>query len=157
MRIYLDANPLIAAIEGEGQTRSKMSRLLRAAKVTLVSSELTLAEVLVKPLRLVLADDGDISASESILAYEAMFDEAGLFDTVPVSAEVLRRAAEIRAGRASLKLPDAIHLATTLLARCDALVTDDGGLAKAAAAQTTVCSLDPADLDALLARIETAS
>lgn len=154
MRIYLEANPLIAAMEGADPTRSQMTRLLQSTGTTLVSSELTLAEVLVKPLRRRLADGDDLSAAELVLAYEAMFDETGLFDAIPVSTAMLRRAAEIRAGRGSLKLPDAIHLATALWARCDVLVTDDDRLQKAAADRTTVCSLDPADLDALLARIE---
>lgn len=56
---------------------------------------------------------------------------------VPVTAYILEQAALLRANSKlgklpSLKLPDAIHLATAVRERCDVLVTNDSALRKAA-------------------------
>lgn len=90
--------------------------------VTLVLSELALAEALVGPLRI-----GD---SNAILAYEAIANETG-FRPESVTWQVLRRAAEFRALKPSLRLPDAIHLATADLTRCAAFITNDKSLRNA--------------------------
>lgn len=55
----------------------------------------------------------------------------GSVETVPLTTEVFRRAAELRADNA-LRTPDAIHLAAALVGGCSALWTNDDRLAKAA-------------------------
>jgi len=69
------------------------------------SSELTLAEALVKPLR----DDDAVVTS----AFEAFLCRTTI-NSIPVSRQILRRASELRARIRSLRLPDAIHAATAL-------------------------------------------
>jgi predicted nucleic acid-binding protein len=75
-----------------------------------VTSELALAEILVKPLR-----DGNLVARQE---FEAMLVPGGPLKVEPVRQSTLIRSAELRAAHASLKLPDAIHAATALLAGC---------------------------------------
>jgi predicted nucleic acid-binding protein len=118
-RVYLDTNIIIYAIEGFANYADKIKALLEAldsAEIIAVTSELTLAEVLVKPLR-----DGNLTIAQ---AYKDFFSPAPVFDVAPVSREVLESAAECRA-RVGLKLPDAIHWATFQGRNCDSFLTND--------------------------------
>jgi predicted nucleic acid-binding protein len=49
---------------------------------------------------------------------------------IPVTKSVLKGAAWLRSLSISLKLPDAIHLATAMDARCTDVLTDDLALGK---------------------------
>ena len=82
----------------------------------IIVSTVTLAEVLVGPLR----------NGEEILAkrYRESLTRAQGWLTVPLSIDIAARAARIRAGY-RLKLPDAIQLATALETDSYALVTYD--------------------------------
>jgi predicted nucleic acid-binding protein len=84
-----------------------------------VTSELTLAEVLVKPYQL--------DRAELIQAYESFLEPDGALQIEPVTASVLRDAARLRA-RSRLRVPDAIHAATAVTAGCSALLTNDQDL-----------------------------
>lgn len=111
--VYLDANILIYAVEdtaGRGASLRPLFDRVDRGEVHAVTSELTEAEVLVKPIR-----DG---AAALRLQYEELLDPAGPLAIAPVSRAVLIRAAELRAAHPPLKLPDAIHSATALLAGC---------------------------------------
>ena len=119
--LYLDTNVLIYAVEDVapfgGRLRPIFQRIDRG-ELRGASSELTLAEVLVKPLR----DQNNQARSQ----YEQLLAATGPLAVHPVSREVLVRAAELRAAHASIKLPDAIHAATALLHGCTTFVTNDG-------------------------------
>jgi predicted nucleic acid-binding protein len=126
-RIYLDTNLFIYAVEAISPYAHAIWPLLRAAdlgEIQLVTSLLALAETLVLPSR--NEDDQLIST------YRELFTQppAGLFVS-PLGADVLERAAMLRAASSSLRLPDAIHLATAESERCDRFLTNDkrlGGL-----------------------------
>ncbi|GBD49966.1 type II toxin-antitoxin system VapC family toxin [Methylopila sp. Yamaguchi] len=155
LRAYLDANALIRAVEADDPVAMGVRSLLATRHAAPVSSELTLAEVLVVPLRRAQADPSDPMARVWRSTYEALFRKAGTIDAVPVSAELLLRAAELRAEHRSLRLPDAIHLATCLSARCDVIITQDGGLLRAASAYLPTCSLIESELTALFEKAVT--
>jgi predicted nucleic acid-binding protein len=91
---------------------------VKAGTVTAVSSELTLMETLVGPLR-----DGD--ATRAMLR-EALWQQVNT-RLLPITQDVLREAARLRALRIALKTPDAIHAATALIHGCALFVTNDTG------------------------------
>lgn len=123
-RIYLDTNLFIYAVENIAPFASQASALFDAAdqgEIVLVASLLTLAETLVMPFR---AQDDVLAAT-----YRELFTwpPPGLH-IAPLSAQILEHAAQLRATTASLRLPDAIHLATARLEGCDLVVTNDRSL-----------------------------
>lgn len=112
---YLDANAVIGAVERDDGLQ--ISALIDLAQLAdLYTSEITLHEVLVLPLR-----RGDKTLVE---AFHAWFDTGTMLTVVPVSRSVLVRAAELRAS-SSMKMPDAIHVASADLLHCDAIVSHD--------------------------------
>jgi predicted nucleic acid-binding protein len=115
-RIYLDANALIALVEGRNSALATLVSSARAGRVRVISSMLTLAEVLVGPLR--SGDDG-LAAS-----YERFFGEASFLMAEPVTTEILLRAARIRAATSN-RLADAIHVATAESAGCAHFLSAD--------------------------------
>jgi predicted nucleic acid-binding protein len=119
VRVYLDANVVIYAVEGFADVAAQTQALLLAldaSEIVAVTSELTLAEVLVKPLR----DQNQAG----VAAYQAFLTPTPVLQLVPVSRDVLEEAARLRA-TTNLRLPDAIHLATARLAGCDSFLTND--------------------------------
>jgi predicted nucleic acid-binding protein len=84
--------------------------------LTLVTSALTLLEVLVVPFRV-----GDLALAER---YEMLLTRSRGVELVDVDREVLRGAAGLRA-RFPVRTPDAIQIATALSRRCSVFVTND--------------------------------
>lgn len=119
--VYADSNVFIYTVEGIEPYAQALRPLLAsvaAGETRVVTSELTVAEVLVKPLR--LADAVLYQAFEDALAAPGV-------RLVPISYEVLLRTARLRAaGR--LRTPDAVHAATAQLSGCDVLLTNDAGI-----------------------------
>ena len=117
--VYVDANVLIYRVEMiEPYLTASMPLwdALDANQQDVVTSELSVLEVLVKPLR--LAD----------FVLEGLFTGT-LYSTpglacVPITQSILRMAAQIRAD-VGLKTPDAIHAATALEMGCVLFVTND--------------------------------
>ncbi|HYE19144.1 MAG TPA: type II toxin-antitoxin system VapC family toxin [Tepidisphaeraceae bacterium] len=117
--IYLDANVFIYAVEGLPSAAAKLASLFQRidrGDFRAFTSQLTLAEVLVKPIR---SNDAAIRGP-----YEQMVRTAGSLTVVDVSRDVLVGAATLRAGM-SIKLPDAIHASTALREGCTTFVTND--------------------------------
>ena len=118
-RIYLDTNIFIYALEGYPIFRSVLTTLFNAldrGELTAVTSELTLAEVLVKPLL-------DRHAERQAAYLQALQPSTSL-QLIPVSRDILIAAARLRADT-NLKLPDAIHAATAQLTGCAQFLTND--------------------------------
>jgi len=118
-RVYLDANLFIYAMEGLPPVVARLTALFQRfdrGELHAVTSELTLAEVLVKPLR-----DGRLDVRDQ---YELMIRSSNALTVAPVSREVLLAAASLRA-TSNLKLPDAIHAATAFAAACTTYLTND--------------------------------
>jgi predicted nucleic acid-binding protein len=119
-RVYLDSNVFIAAMENPGAHSDHAWWIINAveeSQIVGVTSEITLAEILVKPIEL---GDRDLAA-----AYEQMIVPSAMFEVLQVRREILIGAAQMRARRSSIRLPDAIHVSTALASRCSHFVSDD--------------------------------
>jgi predicted nucleic acid-binding protein len=118
---YLDANVLIAIVEGKTPTADQMAFLqaLDGGELDARTSELSLAECLVKPY----AERNE----QAIAAYLELLSGRTLIATVPITRAVLLPAARLRA-ETRLKMPDAIHLATALETDCATFLSDDRGI-----------------------------
>lgn len=117
--IYLDTNIFIYALEGYSVFRPTLTALFESLdrqELTAVTSELTLAEALVKPLL--------DRHTEREAAYLQVLQSSSSLLVVPVSRAVLIAAARLRA-EADLKLPDAIHVASAQLSTCSTFLTND--------------------------------
>jgi predicted nucleic acid-binding protein len=123
----IDTNCFVYYSESEGPRFRFVAEfvfgpLLRATMAA-VASNIALAELLVPDLRA-----GDIAAADelesSLLAFPSL-------SVVPVTNEITRRAAEIRAAH-RLRLIDAIHIATAAEAGAGAFLTNDREFLRAA-------------------------
>ena len=109
-------------VEGSPEVRAAVVRIIRRAEATpagvVVASQLARAECLVGPER----------ARNQVLRqrFEDFFSESGII-LVDVTNEILAKAVELRAHR-MLKMPDAIHVATALVAGCDVIVSTDSDI-----------------------------
>lgn len=90
----------------------------QASVITIVSSELSLLETLVMPLR--NQDAALISDYRHLLLHSDM-------KLLPITQEILEDAARLRAQISGLKTPDAIHAATALRYGCALFITNDTG------------------------------
>ncbi len=118
-RVYLDANVFIYAVEGYPTFKDRLRILLEAIDrrdIEAVTSELTLAEVLVKPFR-----EGQPHWQE---IYQQVLQPSPTLQLVPISKTLLTTAARIRA-RSNITLPDAIHAATSQQMQCGSFLTND--------------------------------
>jgi len=86
------------------------------AEISAVTSELALAEVLVKPIK-----DQNLAAQQ---AYRTFLASTPVLRVAPISRDILEEAAHLRA-ITRLKLPDAIHLATSNQNGCDSFLSND--------------------------------
>lgn len=96
-----------------------------------VSSELTLLEILVRPLQMELQDVAD--------EYELLLSSFPNFSLEPISRDILLQAATIRA-RQGLRTPDAIVSATAMAAEATLLVTNDRHLSRVQGIQVACLS-----------------
>ena len=132
--LYLDTNTFIYAVESVPPFCDAMRELFRHiddGHCQAVTSELSLAECLVKPFL-----EGDVTLRQ---AFERAVQTSPVLQVVPVSRAVLVSAAELRA-HTGLRLPDAIHLATALDAGCTTFLTNDRRLLAAPRLRTLVLS-----------------
>ena len=125
MRLYLDAAPLIYLVEKRVPLGLKVRRRLEQPGVSVITRELNRLECRVIPLR-----DGNAALLRDFDKYFAEVAEM-----VPVDRAVLELATGLRARHASLKTPDAIHLAAALTAGCDVFLTNDRRLDRCGAAE----------------------
>jgi predicted nucleic acid-binding protein len=117
--VYLDTNIIIYAVEGFTDVAAQIRALLTAmddAEIVAITSELTVAEVPVKPFK----DENETVQQ----AYKTFLTPASALQLAPVTHDVLEEAARVRA-TTHLNLPDAIHLATAKLGGCDSFLTND--------------------------------
>lgn len=118
-RVYLDANIFIYAIEDHESYRPHIAQLyqqLHERECQIVTSQLTYAECLVKPL--------EDQHEASIRTYENELLQSEVVRLIPINLDVLRQASIIRAN-SKTKLPDAIHMATAFESHCSYMVSND--------------------------------
>lgn len=119
-RIYLDANVFIYALEAYPEFVQIITELfdqIDKGKLYAVTSQLTLAETLVKPFR-----DKNLFLQQ---AYQNLLQDTDFLKVVEMNPNILMEAARLRAFYSQIRLPDAIHLATAYTHHCDVLVTND--------------------------------
>ena len=115
----LDTAAFIYWIEESPSYFDAIAPVFRAADrgdIEIVSSALSLLEVLVVPLRA-----GDLGLAER---YEALLTRSRGVRLIEIDTAELRGAALLRA-RYGLRTPDALQLAAALAARCPVFVTND--------------------------------
>ena len=116
--VYIDTSVIIYSVEKVPNYDLLLEALwqkLQANEVRVFSSELTLLETLVLPLR---------SANVKLVNdYEQLLLSSNM-QLVPIDLAVLREAARLRA-TTNLKTPDAIHAATALSEGCTIFLTND--------------------------------
>lgn len=120
-RIYIDSNIVIYSVDRHPAYINLCDQLWLEAQngiVEVVSSDLTLLETLVGPLR-----NGDISLSTRRSNLWSRHNSS----LIPITRDILREAARLRAVTTGLKTPDAIHAATALLLGCGLFVSNDIG------------------------------
>jgi predicted nucleic acid-binding protein len=133
-RVYLDTNVFIYALEGYPEFVDELNEFfdsIDAGNLRAFTSELTLAEVLVRPLM-----DGNL---EIQTAYQQALQSSEGLEVVPVSREVLIEAARLRSV-ANFRLPDAIHGATAILTGCETFLTNDRRLAAMSGVEAVLSS-----------------
>lgn len=121
-KVYLDTNILVFLVEGHDLLQANVDTLLRrieAGDLSVATSELSVAEVLVKPYA-----TGNMRLAA---LYEALLVPGPQMTIVPIDLSILKSAARLRA-MTKAKLPDAIHVATAMALRCDYVVSNDAGL-----------------------------
>jgi predicted nucleic acid-binding protein len=119
--VYVDTNTVIyhlERIEPYYTAAKPLWLALDQGRVPVMTSELALLEVLVKPLR-------DGRTDLATLYRNVLLATSGL-TCAPITRAILEMAASLRATR-NLKTPDAIHAATSLGASCVLFVTNDVG------------------------------
>jgi predicted nucleic acid-binding protein len=119
--IYLDTNVWIYAIEGYSSYAKLLQEVftqIDQGELVAVTSELTIAEVLVKPFQ----EDN----LQVVQAYQSILQRSEKVKVIPINREILESAAKLRA-TTKLKLPDAIHLATAINQGAKTFITNDSG------------------------------
>lgn len=117
--VAVDTAPLVFYIEDHPEHADRLEPFFQAVvagRVAMVTSVVTLLEVLVHPLR-----RGDEALAH---AYNDFLLASSGVTTVAVDAAIAQAAAELRCG-SRLKTPDAIHVATALVRKADLFLTND--------------------------------
>lgn len=118
-RLYIEAAPLIYYVEENPAYIERMDaiiELIDANSVEVISSVLTLTEVLNQPIR---QERQDIERK-----YRAILLRSRSFTLLPIDAETAEVAARLRA-RYNMRTPDALHVASALQANCGGFLTND--------------------------------
>ena len=115
MRLYLDTAPVIYVVEQVPDFSEKILHYIQKPDISLVVSDLTWMECRVKPLT---------ENNEPLLADYDKFFSQSVIEIVELSRRVLERAAHIRS-QYNIKTPDAIHLGSAIISKCDIFLTND--------------------------------
>jgi predicted nucleic acid-binding protein len=121
--IYADANVIIRLVEGDVSTRAPLEARLLPLRGTgrfLLTSRLSRLECRVKPMR---TNDAVLLA-----LYDAFLSGVEI-ELLDLSESVVEKATELRA-TLGVKTPDALHLASGILAGATAFLTGDRNLTR---------------------------
>ena len=117
--VYFDTNVFIYALDGHEDYAPVLEQLFGIIfdkGLQVITSELTLAECLVKPVK--------DSNQEAVQQFENHIQNSGTLTVKPVTRGILKGSAYARS-QLSLKLPDAIHMATAIEHGCKTFITND--------------------------------
>ena len=124
-RVYFDTNVFIYFMDGKASYLEQclpLFQAVEAGRITGVSGELVIAELLVKPMSI-----NDMIGAQKARAF---FDD-GFFQAIPHDRDMLELAAHIRATQ-KLYMIDAVHVATAIKAGCSHFITNDEQIAERA-------------------------
>jgi len=130
--VGLDTAPLIYFIEDVAPYADLVEpifRLLESGRTTAVTSTITLAEVLTKPL-----SDKNLQLVDEI---KFTLKSLSTLSLIPVGEAIAEAAALIRA-RYTLRLPDALQVASAIQGGATLFITSDGRLKKVEGIETVV-------------------
>jgi predicted nucleic acid-binding protein len=119
VRVYIDTNVIVYAMEtdyDQGLRARRVMRQIERKDIEAVTSEITLAEA--------LRGGNARSSPHTFRAYVELLSPGSELTIIPVIRDILISAAGLATDR-KIDLPDAIHVATALHARCDVFLTDD--------------------------------
>ncbi len=131
-KLGFDTSPIIYFIESHPQYDGLVTEIFQRVSNAVfegITSVITLAEVLIHPLR-----RGDATLQQQ---YSDLLINASNFQTLPIDIKTATSAADLRA-RYNLRTPDALQVATALAAGCDAFVTNDAALQRVSELQVLV-------------------
>lgn len=118
-RVYFDVNPIIYFIEQNSSFFTAVTpifEMLGRGEILAYTSEFSLAEILIKPIR----DD----LSDVIHAHKELLLDPQLFTLTKVTRETFLEAAQL-GGKSGMRIPDAIHVASALENHCQFFITND--------------------------------
>jgi predicted nucleic acid-binding protein len=125
-RVLVDTSVVLAYLTGEEAVERAATQLFddffASGRDRGVISTVTVGEVLVRPFTI---------GPAPVATIDGFFQQFADLEVVSVDYAIAREAARVRA-TTGLRMPDAIILATSRIARCDVLCTNDAGLAGAA-------------------------
>ena len=123
MKVAIDTNILIYVLQGHGEF-GEAARLVLSSfdKSDLLASEAVFAEILCNSV---------FTGNETALKRAKRFLEESDITYIPTSRQVYLDAAKLRRLRPTIKLPDAIHLASAWSNQADVFVTNDDLLVRA--------------------------
>ena len=130
--VGLDTSPLLYFIGGHPSYLGLVRAFFQAVdqgELTTVTSVITLAEVLVYPLRM--------GYTELVWRYRDVLLHSSGVATLPVSPHVAEEAAQLRADY-GLRTPDAIQIATAISVGARTFLTNDKRLAKVSELQMLI-------------------
>lgn len=130
--VYVDANAVIHAVEHIEPYFSLLTLLWTTsgpASFQIVTSELTLLEVLVRPFK--------TGNTQLEAGFRALLQQTGDVRLAPITQAILEEAARLRT-KANLKTPDAIHAASALVMGVSLFVTNDPAFRRVPGLSVTV-------------------
>jgi predicted nucleic acid-binding protein len=132
--VYVDANVIIYRVEAV-QPYLAVARplwdMLDLGAIEVITSELSMLEVLVKPIQLQ-------NVALQTLFLGTLYGTPGL-SCIPITRETLQAAAELRA-TIGLKTPDAIHAAAAVVEGCTLFVTNDAAFRRISGLNVAILS-----------------
>ncbi len=117
--VFIDTAPLIYFIEGNSIYQNYLSQFFLAideGEFSLITSTITLLEVLVKPIK--------SNEYEIVELYKNILTKSPGIEIIKINNSIAIRAAEIRA-KYNLKTPDSIQIATAIENKADYFFTND--------------------------------
>lgn len=121
-KVFIDTSPFIYFIEGQSKYKIDLQKIFKAndqGRIRMITSVITLLEVLVLPLRLKRSD----LANE----YERILTSSPYLEILQIDIETVKIAARLRA-TFQLKTPDAIQMAAAIQNKADVFLTNDKDL-----------------------------
>jgi predicted nucleic acid-binding protein len=119
-RVALDANVFIYAYQENPiflpVVRPIFARLDEDAKFHVITSIITLIEVTVQPMRQ--------NRQDLVTLYSSALLNSPNVSTIGLDTEIAQHTAELRA-KLNLRTPDAIQVATAIVSRAEAFITND--------------------------------